>query len=143
MGTWDDVDLDAFYRGENFDAWRWMGARLSGDGADFRVLAPAAAGASVLLDRREVPMRRCLNGAFLEAHAPGVREGDAYEYRIRRPDGSACDHADPYAFAAELRPAHRSVVRGLCCHDWSDEAWMASRAACHDRPVAIYELHAG
>ena len=143
MGTWDNVDLDAFYRGENFDAWRWMGARLSGDGADFRVLAPAAAGASVLLDGREVPMRRCLNGAFLEAHAPGVREGDAYEYRIRRPDGSACDHADPYAFAAELRPAHRSVVRGLCCHDWSDGAWMASRAACHDRPLAIYELHAG
>lgn len=148
MSTWDNVDLGAFYDGREFEAWRWMGARLSGDGADFRVLAPAAAGASVLLgapgdETREVPMTRCLNGAFLEAHVPGVRAGDAYEYRVYLPGGGFQDHCDPYGLGMELRPAHRSVVRDLGRHEFADAAWMASRTACQDRPLSIYELHAG
>ena len=148
MSTWEGVDLAAFYAGRDFEAWRWMGARLSGDGADFRVLAPAAAGASVLLgtpggETREVPMTRCLNGAFLEAHVPGAHEGDAYEYRIYLRGGGFQDHCDPYGLGMELRPAHRSVVRDLGCHEFADDAWMASRTACQDRPLSIYELHAG
>ena len=143
MSTWDDVDLGAFYRGEDFEAWRWMGARPSGDGADFRVFAPAASAASVLVGGREVVMGRCLNGSFFEAHVPGTGEGEAYEYRIYRADGGYRDHADPYALGAELRPAHRSVVRDLSGHVWRDGEWLASRTACHDRPLAIYELHVG
>ena len=143
MSTWDDVDLRAFYDGRDFEAWRWMGSRLSGDGADFRVFAPAASGMDVLVSGREVPMSRCLNGCFFEVHVAGVREGDAYEYRVWRPDGGSRDHADPYALGSELRPRHRSVARDLSVHDWGDAGWMSSRTACLDRPLAIYELHAG
>lgn len=141
--TWDDVDLRAFYDGRDFEAWRWMGARLSGDGADFRVCSPAASAVGVLVVGREVPMTRCLNGCFYEAHVPGVREGDAYEYRVRRPDGSHRDHCDPYGFGMELRPAHRSVVRDLSGHVWGDAGWMAARSPAPDGPLSIYELHAG
>ena len=69
MSTWEGVDLAAFYAGRDFEAWRWMGARLSGDGADFRVLAPAAAGASVLLgtpDGELIPQRTDVSGKVLE-----------------------------------------------------------------------------
>ena len=116
MSTWESVDLAAFYAGRDFEAWRWMGARLSGDGADFRVLAPAAAGASVLLgtpggETREVPMTRCLNGAFLEAHVPGVHEGDAYEYRIYLRGGGFVRQRGS-RFAQSYAPAHeRGYIR--------------------------------
>lgn len=148
MSTWESVDLRAFYDGREFEAWRWMGSRLAGDGADFRVLAPAASGASVLLstpdgETREVPMERCLNGAFLEAHVPGARERDRYEYRIYLRDGGFQDHCDPYGQEMELRPAHRSVVCDLGHYEFADDGWMASRTACQDRPLSIYELHAG
>ena len=143
MSTWESVDLRAFYDGRDFEAWRWMGSRLSGDGADFRAFAPAASGVEVLVLDRAVPMSRCLNGCFFEAHVADVREGDAYEYRVWRPDGGFQDHADPYAFGSELRPRHRSVVRDLSVHAWDDADWMASRTACLDRPLSIYELHAG
>ena len=150
MSAWEDVDLGAFYAGRDFEAWRWMGARLRGDGADFRVFAPAAAGVSVLLaggapgePPHEVPLARGLNGAFFEAHVPGVREGDAYEYRINLPGGGFQDHCDPYGRGMELRPSHRSVVRDLGRYEFADAAWMASRTACWDRPLSIYELHAG
>ena len=150
MSAWEDVDLGAFYAGRDFEAWRWMGARLRGDGADFRVFAPAAAGVSVLLaggapgePPHEVPLARGLNGAFFEAHVPGVREGDAYEYRINLPGGGFQDHCDPYGRGMELRPSRRSVVRDLGRYEFADAAWMASRTACWDRPLSIYELHAG
>lgn len=143
MSSWDDVDLRAFYDGSDFEAWRWMGARPQGDAADFRVFAPAASAASVLVDGIEHPMERCLNGAFFEARVRGAGEGTPYEYRIYRSDGGFCDHADPYALGSELRPAHRSVVRSLGRHAWADGAWMSDRTACHDRPLSIYELHAG
>lgn len=150
MSAWEDVDLGAFYAGRDFEAWRWMGARLRGDGADFRVFAPAAAGVSVLLaggapgePPREVPLARGLNGAFFEGRVPGVREGDAYEYRIYLPGGCFQDHCDPYGRGMELRPSRRSVVRDLGRYEFADAAWMASRTACWDRPLSIYELHAG
>lgn len=151
MSDWDNVDLQAFYDGRDFSAWRWMGARLNGDGADFRVCAPAASGVSVLLSAAnrpgeppiEKPMQRCLNGSFFEAHVPGVREGDAYEYRIYGHNGSYCDHADPYGRGMELRPRHRSIVRDLGKYEFGDAAWMAARTPGFDRPLNIYELHAG
>lgn len=61
-------------------------------------------------------------------------------------DGAArsplVDHADPYAYCSELRPAHRSVVADLR-YEWHDDDWMALRTDCHDQPMSIYELHLG
>ena len=143
MAMWDTADLGAFYAGRAFDAWRWMGARPEGDGAEFCVFAPAARGVDVVLGDRAVPMERCLNGQFFGAHVLGARPGDAYEYRIHLPGGGHQDHCDPYGTRMELRPAHRSLVAAEPAHAWGDGAWMASRSACLDRPLNIYELHAG
>ena len=145
MAMWDTADLGAFYAGRAFDAWRWMGAQLAADGtgAEFCVFAPAARGVDVVLDGRAVPLERCLNGQFFGGLVPGVRAGDAYEYRVHLPGGGHQDHCDPYGTQMELRPAHRSLVSAPAGHIWRDGAWMASRTACHDRPLSIYELHAG
>ena len=143
MAMWDTANLDAFYAGHAFDAWRWMGARPVGDGVELCVFAPAARGVDVLLDGREVPMGRCLNGQFFGAHVPGTATGSAYEYRVHLPGGGFQDHCDPYGRQMELRPEHRSIVAPASAHEWGDDAWMASRTSCVDRPLGIYELHAG
>lgn len=140
MSTWDDVDLNAFYRGEDPECWRWMGARPGADGVDFRVFAPGARAVAVLTGGRELPMARTLNGCFFEAHVPGARVGDVYEYRVQGADGSCRDHADPFALASELRPAHRSVVSDVLSRP---ARRVPGRDAGLDRPLSIYEVHAG
>lgn len=61
---------------------------------------------------------------------PGAKADQAYEYRIWY-GGSFVDHADPYAYRAELRPAHRSVVADLS-YEWHDGEWIAARTDCRD-----------
>ncbi len=48
-----------------------------------------------------------------ELFLPGLRQGDLYKFEIRGRDGFLAVKADPYAFAAELRPQTASVVWDL------------------------------
>ena len=138
-----EVDMQAFYLGRSFDAWRWMGARVEGEGARFCVFAPAARAVDVVVGDRVLPMERCLNGQFFSAFVLGAREGETYLYRVHQGDGTCQEHCDPYGTRMELRPAHRSVLCELGGRVWRDGAWMAGRTACLDRPLSIYELHLG
>ncbi|RRF89493.1 MAG: 1,4-alpha-glucan branching protein GlgB [Coriobacteriaceae bacterium] len=138
------MDIQNFYRGTEFYAQDYLGARPAEKGVVFRTFAPAADGITLLLDGREVPMQRVQDGNFWEAQVPDAQVGDHYEYRIWHA-GSYVDHADPYAFASELRPNHRSIVCDLT-YQWGDAAWMGARKADAnqaDRPMNIYEMHLG
>jgi 1,4-alpha-glucan branching enzyme len=54
------------------------------------------------------------------------------------------DKADPYGFAAEIRPHTASRVWDLASYSWNDQLWMTSRRANHfDRAISIYEVHLG
>ena len=137
------MDYYAFYTGQCFDAYTWLGAHLEGERAVFRTFAPAAAGVVLLHGGRELPMERVHDGNFFEVWAEGVRPGDCYQYRIYRPDGGYTDHCDPYGYGMELRPGRCSVVRDLGEHTFEDGAWMASRTDRRQEPLHIYELHLG
>ena len=50
--------------------------------------------------------------------------------------------SDPYAFATELRPGTASKLTKLD-FTFDDTAWMERRDKCRNRPLNIYELHAG
>ncbi|MGN0478818.1 MAG: alpha-amylase family glycosyl hydrolase, partial [Hominenteromicrobium sp.] len=136
------MDFYSFYTGHCFDAHEWLGAHPSGTGFVFRTFAPGAERVSLLLDGREIPMRRVHDGNFYEHFEPNTYAGSCYEYRIYS-GGAFRDHCDPFGFGMELRPAHRSVLRGLRSFTFSDDAWMRQRSACVDRPLNIYELHLG
>ena len=55
------------------------------------------------------------------------------------------DKADPYAFAAEIRPQTASRVWDLGTYSWGDSEWMANRASRNGLgcAVSIYEVHLG
>ena len=116
------MDIQNFYRGTEFYAQDHLGAHATQGGVVFRTFAPAADGIVVLLDDGPHEMHRAQDGNFWEAEVPGAKAGDHYEYRIYH-GGGYVDHADPYAFASELRPSHRSIVWDLS-YEWGDAAWV-------------------
>ena len=77
---------------------------------------------------------------------PGVGPGALYKYRVvSRFHGYAADKADPYGFAAELRPGTASKVWDLSGYAWGDDVWMRDRGPRHrhDAPISVYEVHLG
>ncbi len=136
------MNMQGFYAGTAFDAHEYLGAHLTEGGAVFRTFAPQAKAVSLLLGGREIPMARVYDGNFYEAAVAGAAPGDAYEYRIDSLAGGFADHCDPYGFAMELRPNHRSIVSDLR-YDFGDAAWMHRRTSALDKPLNIYELHLG
>ncbi len=135
------VNTYNFYTGREFYAQDYLGARMDGDGVTFRTFAPAAEHVQCLLNGQPLDMHKVEDGNFWELHAPGAKAGDAYEYRIFH-GGSYVDHADPYGYQMELRPAHRSIVTDLM-YAWHDEKWMKARGDTKAAPMNIYEMHMG
>ncbi|MDJ1121036.1 1,4-alpha-glucan branching protein GlgB [Olsenella sp. YH-ols2217] len=142
----DGTGLQAFYRGDEFDAYEYLGCHYEPQATTFRVFAPAAAGVDLIGDFNQwqpVAMSQVYDGNFYELAVPGVELGQFYKYRVHQQDGRVVDHMDPYGYGMELRPNTASVVRTLDCHEFHDKAWMDCRSRCYDRPLNIYEVHAG
>ena len=81
-----------------------------------------------------------------ELFIPDLPEGTLYKYELRAKNQEAPFlKADPYAFAAELRPRTASVVRDLSTYRWSDHDWMEARSRLKPltAPLSIYEVHFG
>ena len=81
-----------------------------------------------------------------EIFIPGLAEGSFYKFEVLARSGEMMTlKADPYAFAAELRPKSSSVVVNLDRYQWSDRSWMGNRATFdwQHAPISIYELHFG
>ena len=146
-----DADLHYFGEGTHLRPYTFLGAHpLVIDavaGVRFAVWAPNAVRVSVVgdfnvWDGRRHPMRSRGGSGVWEIFIPHVALGDRYKFEILARDGSLLpSKADPYAFAAEMRPATASIVAPLP----QARALPPGRAAANARhaPVSIYELHAG
>ncbi|MBM4124116.1 MAG: 1,4-alpha-glucan branching protein GlgB [Nitrospira sp.] len=150
-----DFDLHLFAEGRHYRAYDMLGAHvrtLEGvSGVRFAVWAPNALRVSVVGDfnrwdgRRHAMRSRGQTGLW-ELFIPGLPEDTVYKYEIRsRNQPVPFLKADPYAFAAEVRPKTASVVRDLSAYRWSDGAWMEARASRDplNRPLTFYEVHLG
>jgi 1,4-alpha-glucan branching enzyme len=117
----------------------------------FAVWAPNALRVSVVGDHNEWrpnvhPMRRLGETGIWECFVPGLEQGARYKFHIgSRLGRSTAWKADPYAFYAEAPPGTASRVWDLSGFDWTDHAWQAQRVQRqgHDRPLSVYEVHAG
>ena len=146
-----DSDLHFFGEGSHLRPFTMLGAHPQsiGDvaGVRFAVWAPNAMRVSVIgdfnaWDGRRHPMRSRGGGGVWEIFIPHVGLGDRYKFELLARDGTLLPaKADPYARAAEMRPATASIVAPLP----PAQALPADRAAANARhaPVSIYELHAG
>jgi len=145
-----EYDLYLLGEGTHLRAYDKLGAHpmsIEGvEGVAFAVFAPSARRVSVVgdfnsWDGRRHPMRVRGKG-FWEIFVPGARESDKYKFEILGKDGALLPlKSDPYAFAAELRPATASIV--------FDQARLAPTATAHGSvnrlgaPISIYEVHLG
>ncbi|HUJ73472.1 MAG TPA: 1,4-alpha-glucan branching protein GlgB [bacterium] len=150
--TLGDLDLYLFGEGRHQHLHRELGARfrsLEGvEGFGFTVWAPNAVGVSVVgdfnyWDGRRHAMRSLGSSGVWELFVPGLQPGLKYKFEIRARSGSLLLKADPYAIAAELPPGSASVLHKPQAV-FQDQEWLERRAlGTFQRPISIYEVHAG
>jgi 1,4-alpha-glucan branching enzyme len=121
------------------------------EGVHFAVWAPRARRVSVVGDfnawdgRRHV-MRKRIDSGLWEIFIPDIGEGAVYKFEIIGAHGELLPlKADPFGYAAELRPSTASVVARTDAFPWTDAGFLAARARQDARraPMAIYEVHLG
>ncbi len=141
------MDFYGFYTGQEFEAYRFLGAQVQGDGSVvFRTFAPNAASISVIGDFngwQGSDMHKIYDGNFWELTVPQVEVGSRYKFRITSQTGNTIDHCDPYGFGSEKRPHTASVVHSLDSYSFQDGAWMDRRGEGSQQPLNIYEVHLG
>jgi 1,4-alpha-glucan branching enzyme len=150
-----ELDLHLFNEGRHFELAEALGANVMTvdgiTGVRFAVWAPNAERVSVVgdfnsWDARRHPMRLHYPAGIWELFVPRLREGAVYKFDILGPGGMYVPaKADPLAKQAEPAPATASVVASPRPYSWTDERWMAERAARQSpsAPMAIYEVHIG
>jgi 1,4-alpha-glucan branching enzyme len=150
-----DYDLHLLAEGTHYRTYEKLGAHVKSVngtvGTHFAVWAPNAERVSVIGDFNNWdPERNPLNAreeaGVWETFIPEVRTGALYKYRVySRYNAFVADKADPYGFAAEIRPQTASMVWDLAGYEWGDGEWMASRGRRNalDAPISVYELHLG
>ena len=146
-----------YNNGEYFHAYNTMGAhrvKLGRDvGVGFVLWAPFAQSVQVIgdfnawgtADNMADYLMQPLTGGFWQLFVRGMSEGTLYKYRIITNDGRVLDKADPFAFAAEKRPATASVVADIEGFGWQDAEWLEHRRQNphFTQPLNIYEMHLG
>lgn len=135
-----------FYIGKAFDAYKYFGAHMEEDGVIFRVYAPNAKKVSLIGEWNQwTPEEMTKEGAsgIFTFRSENAKKGMLYKYKIHGQDDSIIDHCDPYGFEMELRPNSASVIADMFTYEFQDNKWMKKRDKNYNKPLNIYELHAG
>ena len=150
-----DYDLYLFGEGTHHRAYEKLGAHIGEmdghRGVHFAVWAPNAEQVTIVGDHngwnpQSEPMQLRPEAGLWEMFVPGIGTGAPYKYHIvSRHNGYRVDKADPYGFAAEIRPRTASRAWDLASYPWGDGDWIANRAKKNalDSPISIYEVHLG
>ena len=151
LPTLGELDLHLIHEGRHEELWRALGAQVRTvdgvAGTAFSVWAPNARSVQVVgafngWDGRGHALRSLGASGVWEIFVPGIGDGEVYKYRILGADGAWRDKADPMARLAEVPPATGSVVTSSD-YEWTDDAWLAARAAGEavSSRISIYEVH--
>jgi 1,4-alpha-glucan branching enzyme len=149
-----EFDLYLFAEGTHARAYEKLGAHITAKdgrrGTHFAVWAPNAKLVSVIGDfngwNPAANVLRPSHAGIWEGFVPDISQGTAYKYHVESQYGNyKVDKADPYGFAAEIRPKTASSVWDLNTYTWNDAAWIAGRSEKNslNSPISIYEVHLG
>lgn len=147
------LDLHLIAEGQHNRLWQVLGAHPKTidnyRGTAFTVWAPNARRVSVLgefsdWDGRLLPMRRLGPGVW-ELFVPDVSPGARYKFEILTREHQLRTKTDPLARSLDPPPEAASRVLADSTFKWTDEAWLATRAAVDPTraPMLIYEVHLG
>ncbi len=148
----DEKELKSFISGNCSDAYKILGAHIceyeGQKGVLFAVWAPNASRVSVVgdfnsWDGRIHQMELHDPYGVFELFIPGIEPGALYKYEIRMKGGAVVLKADPYGFSSEVRPDNASIIYDPSVYTWKDEKWINQRDKNKDKPMSIYEVHAG
>lgn len=140
------MDLEQFYSGNEWYAYRYFGAHVGENGTTFRVYAPMAKKVTLIGEFNlwhDQLMEMNGRGGVYSLTVPEAKAGQMYKYRIHHHDGTVTDKADPYGFAMELRPCSASIITEEKDCIFTDQEWMQHRGKLYNRPFHIYEIHFG
>lgn len=152
--TVSDEDIKLFENGIHYNIYDVLGAHIATvdnvKGTIFAVWAPNALRVSVVgdfnnWDGRIHQMRRVKNSGIFEIFIPGVGENEIYKYEVMIKGGQTVLKADPYGFAAQLRPETASKVSNIDDFAWDDAEFVKNRKELNrkDKPMCIYEVYLG
>ncbi|MTI13922.1 1,4-alpha-glucan branching protein GlgB [Sansalvadorimonas verongulae] len=117
-------------------------------GVLFKVYAPRARSISVIgsfnyWDGRTHPMSSG-EGGIWRLFVPDAKIGDLYKFEIRNQKGELLPYkADPFGFYAEQAPGNASIVYDNHRYQWQSQNRKSGSDNIQNRPVSIYEVHAG
>ena len=140
--------FDNFFNGYSIDAYREFGAHLHDHTCTFTVWAPNARSVRVTgsfnqWDPAHDFLEKVDERGVWSITLDVVNEWDTYRYIIEDQEGRLNEKSDPFAFYSEYRPATASKVVNLEDFPWIDGDWMRDRQINADKPMNIYEVHAG
>ena len=151
----DEFARYLFHKGENFAAYRYLGAHRMSDGSVvFRVWAPKAKQIYLVSDSLgwEVgtPMEKLSPEGIwtLVLEPEKAFEGMRYKFRVCS-DGGQRFKSDPYAFYSETFDKNASILYTEQQFFFSDSDWMEKRRRnaesehFYPYPLNIYEVHLG
>src|ERR1700687_3728245 len=150
-----DFDLYLFNEGTHVRVYEKLGAHIATadgqSGVAFAVWAPNADAVSVIgefnsWDPEKTALQPRGSSGIWQGFVPDVGQGAQYKYSIKpRFSKNRIDKADPFGFAAELRPRTASVVWDLDRYAWQDKVWTDHRAEhqAFAAPISVYEVHLG
>lgn len=138
-----------FQSGKMLDAYKYFGAhKVSEDDktyTSFLLYAPDCCCVYLItaLDfQKRIVMEEVVSGIWY-AKIDGFIPDLEYKY-ILNVQGRDIYKADPFAFKQALTKEHNSLCFDIdCLYQWHDDIYMYTKEKTYDKPVAIYELHAG
>jgi 1,4-alpha-glucan branching enzyme len=157
LPTVGEVDRHLISEGRHEQLWTVLGANVHtyddpmGEvtGTAFAVWAPNARAVRLVGDVNywqgaQHAMRSLGDCGVWEIFVPGVGPGARYKFEVVGQDGSWHQKADPMAKGTQVPPETASVVVEST-YVWSDDEWMARRAAADPQngPMSVYEVHLG
>jgi 1,4-alpha-glucan branching enzyme len=149
-----EKDIEKFNNGIHYTIYEKLGAHPmtldEENGTYFAVWAPNVMRISVVgdfndWDGRIYQMRRLGDSGIFELFVPVAKAGDNYKFEIKLKNGKNYLKADPYCYAAQLRPETASVIADIENFEWDDKEFISKREAYQtgDVPMSIYEMYLG
>ncbi len=136
---------DAFFNGEELEAYKLFGAHKLKNGVEFTLWAPHAYKVEVISSfdgwKKNHPMSKVDFRGVWSLFVEDIELIHSYRYRIYKDEKIYHDKIDPYAFYSERRPQTASCMYDLDYYKFDDYYYMNDRRLTYKEPVNIYEVH--